>query len=493
MSNGRMGILARLSWQLIRLRFSGSNDAKKQSNRLIFDNFKHLGGVYVKFLQILALNVDFMKGWARPSEFDVFEAVSYEEIDLAALLRSEIPNYEQIFTYIDPVPFAAGSFAQVYKGQLRDGTDVVLKILRPSLIRNLKSDLRVLGRLSHLSGWLYKGGVVDIRQVYRQFAATVKDEVNYLHEAQNAKWFYGYFSDKPDVIIPKTYSELSGHHIIVQEMIGGLSLAEVFKAQGNGEKASQYVQERLGSNIWSQLETLGTELLISTFTADYIIGDPHPGNIKLLPDNKIGLIDFGIAAPAPANRQAFLNLMREYEKVYADCFDMGTFTIAALRFFDEDLVQALDVAGQQLTPGEPQILLRKISEWARQTFDEAKSNPLAASTLDQKAMLRLFRQSVNEQNRLGIVMTSDAADMLKSTITFLEVIRSTGEYKESFPVIYHSLQRSIAFADSGQMAASQSKPNPLPEHALEFLSSWLSRIADKDPFLYRQITAKISL
>jgi hypothetical protein len=487
----RTGLLIKLGWQLLRLRFSSIGNKKQQTNRLLFDNFKHLGGVYVKFLQILALNVEFLKGWAGPAEFEIFEAVAFEEIDLPALLRTEIPDYEQHFTYIEPAPFAAGSFAQVYRGQLRDGSDVVLKILRPSLVKNLASDLRLLGRIARFTGWLYKGGVVDIGEVYRQFATTVRDETDYQREVKNAGWFYVYFAHNADVVIPRTYADLSGSHIIVQELIGGLSLAEVFQAHSSGQESAQFVSHQLGSDLWAQMEILGTELLVATVTADYIIGDPHPGNIKLLPDNKIGIIDFGIAAPAPANRHAFLNLMREYEKLYAQSFDAGTFTLAALQFFDEELVGALGVAGQLLTPLEPYALLRKIGESARQTLADAQTNPQTHSLLDQKAMMRLFNQSINEQNRFGIIMNLDAAAMLKSATTLLKMVGSISDDGQNFVAIHRALQRAIAIADNSNIPAAQTKPSPRPEHALEVLSSWLTRLADSDPFLYRQITATI--
>jgi serine/threonine protein kinase len=491
MTESRLRIVLSLSWQLLQLRFS-NNERKQQSNRLLFDTFQSLGGIYVKFLQILVLDAEFLKGWAGPAEYDVFESVAFEKIDLPELLRAEISDYEQQFLTIDLKPFAAGSFAQVYRGQLRDGTKVVLKVLRPSLVQNLKSDLRLLGVIVRLSGLLSKRRAFNIRELYKQFIGTVREETNYSREVKNAIWFYNYFAGSNDVVIPKTYPKLSGSRIIVQELIGGVSLAEVFQAQGHGEEPSLFVYERVGSNVWTQLEIFGTELLIGILTADFVIGDPHPGNIKLLPDNKIGLIDFGIAAAAPTNRKAFLNLLREYEKIYAGSFDAGTFTIAALQFFDEELTQALDVAGQVLTPWEPRFLLQKIGDAARKALDDVKLNPQVSNLLDQKIIMRLFNQSINNQNRFGVTINLDAADMLKSAGTCINVIRAVGTHEQTFPVIYHGLQRAIAVAESGTLPEGEQSPSPRPEYALEFLSSWLASIADSDPFLYRQITGTIN-
>ncbi|HVX57730.1 MAG TPA: AarF/ABC1/UbiB kinase family protein, partial [Candidatus Saccharimonadales bacterium] len=441
---------------------------------------------------ILVLDAEFLKGWAGPAEFDVFEAVDFEDIDLPTLLREEMPDYEQRFLTIDLKPFAAGSFAQVYRGQLRDGTAVILKILRPSLVANLKSDLKLLARIARVTGLLFRGGIVDIREIYRQFAASVRDETDYEREARNAGWFYSYFARNPAIVIPRTYAELSSAHIIVQELIGGLSLAEVFQAQSNGHDPALFVFQRVGSSIWTQLETIGTELLIGALTAEYVIGDPHPGNIKLLPDNKVAFLDFGVAAAPPANRVAFLNLLREYEKVYAGNFDMGSFTIAALQFFDEELTGALETVGQLVTPWDPRSLLQKIGDAARRALEDLKAKPQTADLLDQKVILRLFNQNINEKNRFGIAVNVDAADMLKSATTCIKVIRAVGTSEQHLPILHRCLRTAIMYADSGHVAASEPSPRPEPAYAVEFLTSWLAGIADSDPFLYRQITGSMN-
>lgn len=487
MKGSRLRLLVQLSWQLLKLRLAGKTRTH-ETNRLLFHTFQRLGGIYIKFLQILVLDADFLKGWAGPNEYDVFETVDFEPIELPELLQAELPDYEQNFLTINLHPFAAGSFAQVYSGRLRDGTDVVLKVLRPSLVKNLRSDLRTLSWIVRLSGLVSRHSPLNLRELYKQFIVTVREETNYPREIKNAIWFYHYFANNDSVVVPRSYPELSGDHIIVQERLGGISLAEVFQAQAEAEDPSLFVYEKTGSNVWTQLEIFGTELLIGILTADFVIGDPHPGNIKLLPDNRIGLIDFGIAAAAPVNRQAFLNLLREYEKVYAGSFDPGTFTIAALQFFDEDLTQALSVAGRLLTPWEPQTLLRKIGEAARKALDEVKINPQMTNLLDQKLLLRLFNQSINEKNRFGITINLDAADMLKSAGTCINVIRAVGTHEQTNPVIHHGLRRAIAAAESGRLPEGEANPEPRPEYALEFLSSWLAGIADSDPFLYRQIT-----
>jgi predicted unusual protein kinase regulating ubiquinone biosynthesis (AarF/ABC1/UbiB family) len=113
MKQGRFRTLFKLSWQLMKLRLAGGPRAQQETNRLLFQTFENLGGVYVKFLQILILDQDFLRGWAGPAEYDVFENVEYEDIDLAELLKAEMPDYERHFLSIDLRPLAAGALAQV--------------------------------------------------------------------------------------------------------------------------------------------------------------------------------------------------------------------------------------------------------------------------------------------------------------------------------------------------------------------------------------------
>jgi len=140
----RISVLLSLCFRLLRLKLSGKAGKEHLSKRLLFDGFQDLGGVYVKFLQILAMNVDFMSGWSGPSEFSVFEAVNMEHIDVQGLVRAELsPEAYQQFRAMDTEPMAAGSFAQVYRAELQDGTSVIIKVLRPSLVRGLRFDLRL--------------------------------------------------------------------------------------------------------------------------------------------------------------------------------------------------------------------------------------------------------------------------------------------------------------------------------------------------------------
>ena len=104
----------------------------------IFDGFSELGGIYVKFLQVLSARAEFknINSVSAAKRTAVFDAVQPDPIDVHAILAQELgPQYSQHLTNIQLQPFAAGSFGQVYFAVHRDGTPVIIKVLRPSLLK----------------------------------------------------------------------------------------------------------------------------------------------------------------------------------------------------------------------------------------------------------------------------------------------------------------------------------------------------------------------
>ncbi len=488
----RIAVLLSLCFRLVRLKLSGRAGKEHLSKRMLFDGFQDLGGVYVKFLQILAMNVDFMSGWSGPSEFSVFEAVNLEYIDVQGLVRSELsPEAFEQFRTIESKPLAAGSFAQVYRAELQDGTAVIIKVLRPSLVRGLRFDLRLLEILTKIAHALYPVGAADVTTAYRQFATTTLAETDYQRELANAQWFYQYFASSPQIVIPKTHAHLSSLHILTQDFVGGVSLAEIIKVcSETPEVPSDLVRRTVGSDLWLQMEILGGQLLTATIVADYVMGDPHPGNIKLLPDNKVGLIDFGVAAETPVNRGAWIELMREYQKAYDDMFDPSGFVVCALKFFEWDLVEALNIVSRQLGLEHQDIVLNKIGESAKQIVESKLSQPLIQSYIKRRMMTRLLF-TINEDNRFGMDLDVQAAPILKIIHSFTTLANSLARNDENLVAIRSSIALALEAAETQQQLPRQPRANLTTTAAIEMVGDWLARIADHDPFLYQQLVASM--
>ncbi len=300
---------AGLVWKLTKIACSEQPNKDAEYRRTIFYSFKEWGGIYIKFLQVMAGASKFMEGWGGPREMEVFSQAPREELNLA--------NYIDLnnFTQVSAEPVAAGSFALVYRGILRTGEDVAIKVLRPSIKNGLKHNLRILGYLCNFFTRFLPKTLVDYNEAYGACAKMFTLETDYRREMANQEFFAKLYHNHPRVVIPKIYRELSSSDVIVQDFIDGPTLADVMSKATPEKPASQLAQELTGSDLWEQIVVAGGEALYTAMCADYVYGDPHPGNIILLPSNRIALIDFGIIANRPRSHRAFFDWVQSYHDI----------------------------------------------------------------------------------------------------------------------------------------------------------------------------------
>ena len=117
---------------IVLVRLFSPFDFKEKTKNLIFVTVKELGGIYLKFLQILTINAQFLSDLITPTELEIFEQVPVEEIDLEQTLARELNKQQrQRLQKVETKPFASGSFAQVYRAQLDGKLPIIIKVLRP--------------------------------------------------------------------------------------------------------------------------------------------------------------------------------------------------------------------------------------------------------------------------------------------------------------------------------------------------------------------------
>jgi len=460
---------------------------------LVCDEFVRLGGVYVKFLQGVLLNSPVMKRWHSDDKLKVFESLDYQPIDIVSLLQKELPaeSLSQISS-VQPQPFAAGSFGQVYYGQHADGTPIVIKVLRPMVRELLQYDLKLLSLFSRFFV-RHQTPNVDVRldDAIRDFRRATLAETDYLGEARFASELYQAFSGHPHLVIPKTYLDLSTSHIIVQEFIGGISAASVLELQvREGADPRGYVLEKLGSDLTVQLRELGVALLSSTFDLPRIQGDPHPGNIRLLPDNKVALIDFGIAARAPANRPAFFGLLEEWSKLYSGRENIVGLFEQYMRFFVNDLYRAL----KKLTSLIPQAqgehsLIQDVGHIIQDIFNNAVGTSDVRAILEDGRVMQVFNQIINKGNRFGFVMKFESSDVLRCAQTYMSTVEALGLRKAVLPYVF---TESVATAvERHPELAARSDSSLSISRSLEIVNSWLERVASRDPALFQRLMSQL--
>lgn len=459
---------------------------------LICEEFMSLGGVYVKFLQGVLLRSKVMKKWHNPEKMRIFENLDSEPLNIGAILQHELSKdkLHQI-ALVQPEPFAAGSFGQVYYAQLRSGKPVIIKVLRPMVRELLKHDLKLLSRFSK---WffvkLYKNMNIQLNSALKDFSDATLRETDYRHEAEFANELYIHYKNHPIIHIPETYLDLCTDNIIVQDYVDGISVAHIVRLHEQGVDPKDYVREQLDSDIIYQLQVFGYESIVGIFEMPRIQGDPHPGNIRLMRNNRVGLIDFGISASPPDDKSGIFGLLETYDRVFEGSQTAIGLFENGLKFFVSDLYRSLRKLGEYLGRKDNRDYVNEVSKIAEQVFSEATGTDLVAHDFkDDASILVVMNKLVNKGNRFGLVMKLEATEMLRAIQTYTTLLSSLGLFKEVMPPTLRSAVNHIKVNHAE--AVADNKDSISISDALETIANWLERVADRDPALFRQLSKKI--
>src|SRR5690606_5986944 len=145
---------------------------------------------------------------------------------IQTLLYRELGASAARLRLVSVLPFASGSFGQVYQAEY-DGKPVVIKILRPSVSRHLAFDLRLITWFSKLVDVFTPDSTISAAKVCKELARVTRAETDYILEADYASKLHQRYQDHPNIHIPYTFRELSTNHLICQEYVGGIAATEL--------------------------------------------------------------------------------------------------------------------------------------------------------------------------------------------------------------------------------------------------------------------------
>ena len=199
---------------------------------------------------------------------------------LAAELGTQWRSYFESF---DDAPAAAASIGQVHRAVWADGSDVAVKLQYPGAAKALMTDLRQIARLSRLFGVLAPG--LDVKPLIAELQERVAEELDYGLEAGAQSAFHTAFADDPHIVVPEPL-----HHterlLVSRWLDSDRSLAGVI-ADGSPEERNHY------GELFARFLFAGPE------RAGMLHADVHPGNFRILPDGRLGVVDFGAVARLP--------------------------------------------------------------------------------------------------------------------------------------------------------------------------------------------------
>src|SRR6185503_6931718 len=245
-----------------------------------------LGPTFVKFGQLLSTRPDLVPPEVAAELRKLQDAVSpfpYEDVEqvIREELRAEVG---ELFEEFDPVPVAAASIGQVHLARLPTGRRVAVKVHRLNAPGRIEADIRLLRRLARtLRSRVDQLSFIDPVALVDEFARSIRSELDYRLEARNAEAFRRNFADSRNVSVPKVYWTFSSARVLTLELVEGRKLGELdFAALAPGERRRLAV---LMAETWMEM----------IFRHGFFHADPHPANLFVLPDGRLGLVDFGIA------------------------------------------------------------------------------------------------------------------------------------------------------------------------------------------------------
>ncbi|GAA5785058.1 putative protein kinase UbiB [Chitiniphilus shinanonensis] len=255
---------------------------------------EELGPTFIKLGQVLATRVDvFPAEWIY--EFEKLQSdVPALPFPLFLAELTDVLGVDPytLFSEIDPEPCGSASIAQVHRARLNSGEEVVFKLRRPDIIPKIEADLRILRHIASLAEFEFP----DARRyqpvkIVDEFAKSLRRELNLSVEARNLERFAQNFAAQPEIVIPVIHWEYTSERLNVQSWIGGLA----------GNEMARLAEEGYDRKV---LAARGADAVLKMVLIDgYFHADPHPGNVKYLPDNRIAFLDFGMVGRLPHPRR----------------------------------------------------------------------------------------------------------------------------------------------------------------------------------------------
>ncbi|HED6831258.1 TPA: ABC transporter [Listeria monocytogenes] len=297
----RLGILKYLKIEKQSNELSEGESSRLSIGERLRLSFEELGPTFIKLGQIMSTRPDLLphdiiheleKLQDLVAPFPMNEVQEVIELELGDKL-------ENIFKEFRAEPIAAASIGQVHRAKLLSGKDVVVKVQRPNIEKNISLDLGILKDIADfVDNRTRLGKLYSFSKMAEEFETTLANELNFRLEGENAETFKVNFKDDDSVIVPDISWIHTTNRVITMEEIKGVSLKNFDEL------------ERLGFDNTIIARRLATSILYQILRDGFFHGDPHPGNIMVLEDNTIAFLDLGMIGQLNLHRKnQFLKML----------------------------------------------------------------------------------------------------------------------------------------------------------------------------------------
>ena len=262
---------------------------------------EELGPTYIKLGHVLSTRPDLV-----PAQF-IEELVKLQDnvppfdfSEVSRIIETEFGTpLRDLFEYFDENSFASASIGQVHRARLGDGETVAVKVQRPGIKKIIEVDLEIM---LHMATLMERN--IEEMSLYRpvkiveEFARTLEKEIDYTIEATSMERFGRDFFADSSIYVPKVFRDTSSERVLTMEFMEGIKISDIDRIDKAG-----YDRELI--------TVRGADFLLKqVFEHGFFHADPHPGNIFVLPDNVICLLDFGMTDSIDRQtREEFVDLI----------------------------------------------------------------------------------------------------------------------------------------------------------------------------------------
>ena len=275
------GYVLGLLWDKVTGRQKANEQKRAEGLRVMLTR---LGPAYIKVGQALSTRPDLVSPATMAEMVKLQDQLPAFSNEIAMrFIEEEIGQPpERVYEYLSPEPIAAASLGQVYKGRLRTGEDVAVKVQRPGLADQITKDIYIIRVLAIWAKRYIKAIRSDLVSIVDEFGTRIFEEMDYTHEGANAERFdrlYGYL---PEILVPSIYEEYTGRRVLTMEWIEGIKLTELDELARRGIDPTHIIEVGVQCSLRQLLEH------------GFFHADPHPGNLLVTPEGKLAYLDFGM-------------------------------------------------------------------------------------------------------------------------------------------------------------------------------------------------------
>ena len=244
-----------------------------------------LGPTFIKFGQVMSTRPDLVPSGMLVELQKLQESVPpFASDEAISQLEAELGKpVAELFAIFDRTPLAAGSLGQVHRATHFNGTELAVKIRRPTAVRDVERDLLLMHELAALvESNVPEARIFDPLGLVNHFARSIRRELNFAREGRTMDEFRRLFRQDATLYVPQVFEELTTEAILTMEFVDALRIDELSQLQDTKCTPSEIAAN--GARIFMK----------QAFEFGVFHGDPHPGNIRILRDGTICLLDYGM-------------------------------------------------------------------------------------------------------------------------------------------------------------------------------------------------------